>query len=143
MKQREVHEVLGRIFKVIVEEAAGNRKLAQRLAEALGASGRVSVDKPTTEPRRRRSGAELHAINVLRAHGEAALRGKLEQIRSAADLRLVAKGSGLVLGAAASRAKASRAELIEAIIVAAKHYDAQRSAATAVIAPQAQATYGT
>jgi hypothetical protein len=75
--------------------------------------------------------SQLHAVNILRLHGEAALRGKLEQVKAIEDLRSVAAASGLVLWASAGKARASRVELIAAIVEAAKHYDAQRSAATA------------
>ena len=86
-------------------------------------------------PKRTGSGtfdsAQVHAINILRLHGESALRGKLEQIKATADLKAVARASGLVLPAGMSKARPSRTELISEIIQAAKHYDAQRSAATA------------
>jgi hypothetical protein len=75
--------------------------------------------------------SQYHAINILRTHGEAALRGKLEQVKAVEDLKSVADASGLVLSGGAGKAKArlTRAELIAGIIEAAKHYDAQRSAA--------------
>jgi hypothetical protein len=75
--------------------------------------------------------ARLHAINILRRHGEAVLRGKLEEVRALSHLRSIAKASGLVLAPDALKARASREEVIAAIIAAAKHYDAQRSAASA------------
>ena len=80
---------------------------------------------------RRPNPADFHAINVLRSHGESALRGKLEQVRAVERLRAIANVSGLVLSGSASKLKASRADLIDGIIAAAKHYDAQRNAATA------------
>ena len=75
--------------------------------------------------------SQFHAINILRLHGEAALRGKLEQVKAVEDLKSVARASGLVLSGSACKPRPSRAELILAIVEAAKHYDAQRSAATA------------
>jgi hypothetical protein len=72
----------------------------------------------------------LHVINVRRSHREQVLRGKLEQIRASADLRFVARFSGLVLSGTASGVRASRSDLINAIIAAAKHYDAQRETAS-------------
>ena len=74
--------------------------------------------------------SQFHAINILRMHGEAALRGKLEQVRTVENLRAVARASGLVLAGSAGGERPSRAEMILGIVEAAKHYDAQRSAAT-------------
>ena len=68
---------------------------------------------------------------MLRTHGENVLRGKLEQIKAVEDLRAVARLSGLLLTGPAARPKAKRGDLIEGIIAAAKHYDAQRSTASA------------
>ena len=55
----------------------------------------------------------------------------LDEIRSIADLRSVALASGLVLSGRALKGRSSRGELIGAIVAAAKHYDSQRSAASA------------
>jgi hypothetical protein len=71
----------------------------------------------------------FHAINILRAHGEDVLRGKLEQVKATADLRSVAMSSGLVLSGRASTSRATREELIKGIIAAARHYVAQRDVA--------------
>ncbi len=69
---------------------------------------------------------------MLRTHGENVLRGKLEQVKAAEDLRVVARFSVLLLTGPAARPKAKRGDLDpEGIIAAAKHYDAQRSTASA------------
>ena len=97
-------------------------------------SARTSLREPAPPkpaPRRAFDASQFHAVNILRLHGEAALRGKLEQVKAVEDLRSVATASGLVLSGSAGKARPSRAELIAAIVEAAKHYDAQRSAATA------------
>jgi hypothetical protein len=130
MSTEPTHETLRRIFDVVVREAEHNPALAAMLAQAMahdGESGRVRR-KPA--PRRTFEASQMHAVNILRLHGEAALRGRLEQIRAAGHLKAVATASGLVLSGAAAGSRATRAVLIDGIVAAAKHYDAQRSAAT-------------
>jgi hypothetical protein len=122
-----------------VSEAKKNEPLARKLVEALGDGVAVERGKPTAAPRKTADPADFHAINVLRSHGESALRGKLEQVRAVERLRAIANVSGLVLSASASKPKASRADLIDGIIAAAKHYDAQRNTAAAA-APGPSAT---
>jgi hypothetical protein len=124
------HEVLRRLFDVIVSQAKKNDALARELVDALGAAA-VERAKPAAA-RKTYDACDFHAINVLRSHGESALRGKLEQVRALERLRSIANASGLVLSGSASKAKASRADLIDGIISAAKHYDAQRRTAAAV-----------
>jgi len=132
--------LLRRVFAVILAEAERDGDLARKLAEAIGAPRRPTAPLPSAPPPTAAPPTaspksfdvrNVHAINVLRLHGEAVLRGKLEGVRSVADLRAVAAASGLVLSGRALSRRASRAELIAAIIAAAKHYDAQRNAATA------------
>ena len=126
-----VHETLRRLFDAVLREAEQNPALAEKLAQAIG----EDVGSLRRSPKRTGSAtfdaAQVHAINILRLHGESALRGTLEQIKATADLKAVAVASGLVLPASTSKAKPSRTELISEIIQAAKHYDAQRGAATA------------
>ena len=124
-----IHEILRRVFDAVLREAEQNPALAAKLAHAIGAD----FGSLRRSPKRtgRRTFEAVHAVNVLRLHGESALRGKLEQIKSTADLKAVAGASGLVLPPNTSKASPTRTELITAIIEAAKHYDAQRSAATA------------
>jgi hypothetical protein len=134
MTQAPAHEILRRIFDVILLEAKKNETLARKLLEAIGEAVARELEAPAASRRRMPASAEFHAINVLRSLGEPALRGKLEQVRATEGLRAIASASGLVLSGSASKSKASRAELIDGIITAAKHYDAQRSAAVALVA---------
>jgi hypothetical protein len=124
-------EVLDRLFRAIVQEADKNDAFARSLLDALQANlaARAGARKPS--PRKPFDASQLHAINLLRTHGENVLRGKLEQVKTVEDLRAVATFSGLVLTGPAARPKATRVAMIDAIVAAAKHYDAQRSTATA------------
>ncbi len=126
-----VGKTLRRILDVVVREAEHNPVLSQKLAEAIDEefAARAKIRPPAA--RKPFDASQYHAINILRQHGEAALRGKLEQVRAVDDLRSVAMASGLVLSGDAGKARPSRAELIAGIVEAAKLYDAQRSAATA------------
>jgi hypothetical protein len=123
-------EVLDRLFRAIVQEAEKNDAFARSLIDALQANLAARAEKkaPARKPF---DASQLHAINVLRAHGENVLRGKLEQVKAVEDLRAVARFSGLLLTGPAARPKATRGDTIDAIIAAAKHYDAQRSTASA------------
>lgn len=127
----KIPATLRRIFAVIASEAERNPALAQKLAQAIADDFGAEQRAPHSAPRTPFDASQFHAINILRLHGEAALRGKLEQIKAVENLRSVATASGLVLSARVGKARPSRAELITAIVEAAKHYDAQRSAATA------------
>jgi hypothetical protein len=131
MSQADITATLRRIFAVVIREAEHNPALAAKLAEAISENFAAQAASPKPMPRKLFDASQLHAINILRLHGEAALRGKLEQVKAIEDLRTVAAASGLVLWGNAGKARPSRAELIAAIVEAAKHYDAQRSAATA------------
>jgi hypothetical protein len=128
MTKPAAHEVLRRLFDVVIDEAKHNDLFARQLVEALCDVAEIEPDKHPVA-RRSYDSAGFHAVNVLRSHGEAALRGRLEQIRASGQLRSIASASGLLLSGGASRPKASRNELIEGILAAAKHYDAQRSEA--------------
>jgi hypothetical protein len=131
MSEAQIHATLRRIFDVVVREAEHNPALAQKLVQAIA----EDVPAETGSARRTRGkpfdASPFHAVNILRLHGESALRGKLEQVKAVADLKSVARLSGLVLAGGARKARPSRAELISEIVAAAKHYDAQRNAATA------------
>jgi hypothetical protein len=126
-----VHDTLRRLFDAVLREAEQNPALAEKLARAIGEDVGSLRRSPKRTSSRAFDVAQVHAINILRLHGESALRGKLEQIKATADLKAIARASGLVLPAGTSKARPSRTELISEIIQAAKHYDAQRSAATA------------
>jgi len=131
MTSPALHETLRRIFQVLLEEAQHNPDLARRLLRAVAEGPAVQPRPRARRPGRTSAASAIHAINILRQHGEAALRGRLEQVRTAAELRATAAASGLVLSPAAARARCTRAELIDEIVAAARHYDAQRSAASA------------
>jgi hypothetical protein len=125
-----IHETLRRLFDVVVREAERNPRLARELSQVVAGQ----FDDGARSSKRGRKifdATQFHAVNILRLHGEPALRGKLEQVRTIEDLRAVALASGLVLAGKAGVARPSRTDMILGIIEAAKHYDAQRSAATA------------
>jgi hypothetical protein len=126
----DARDAVRRLCDVIVAEAERNPEFACRLLRAVAAAGVIDRAPPPPRMAEKRS-PDVHAINVLRSHGEGALRGKLEQIKARADLKAVAAASGLVLAGEGAKGSASRAELIESIIAAAKHYDALRSVAQA------------
>jgi len=131
MSQLPAHEILGAIFGVIIRAAEKDPAFAQELMQALsgGIAENLSMGKQKSRLRRLFDPTGFHAINILRAHGEDALRGKLEQVRATADLRSVAMFSGLVLSGRASNSRATREDLIDGIVAAATHYVAQRGVA--------------
>jgi hypothetical protein len=129
MSDAQLQATLRRLFEAIASEIEHNPALARKLAQAMGRGGQAEPERP--RPRRPFAAAEFHAVNMLRTHGEAALRGRLEQVKAVEDLRSLATASGLVLSGSAARVRPSRAELIDGIVDAARHYDEQRSAATA------------
>lgn len=131
MSRSPTLQTIRRIFDAVVREAERNPAFAQALAQAVGEAHSAPQGTGKPRPRSCLDLSQLHAINILRTHGEPALRGKLEQLTAVEDLKRVAAASGLVLSGGASKARPSRAELIAGIIDAAKHYDAQRGAATA------------
>lgn len=131
MSEIPAHIILNRLFAAILSEAEKNEAFARKLISALPQSVVVSFEQPKPRPRRAFDPAAIHAVNVLRLHGEPVLRGKLEQVRSLEDLKAVARTSGLVLVGNAAKPKATRDDVINGIISAAKHYDAQRTTASA------------
>jgi hypothetical protein len=134
MSEIPVDEMLRRIFKVFVRAAEQNPAFAREIVKALAADVAArSSSMHRMAAHRRFDPSGSHAINVMRSHGEQVLRGKLEQIRASADLRSVARFSRLILSGSASGARASRSDLINAIIAAAKHYDAQRDTASSQV----------
>jgi hypothetical protein len=114
-----------------MREVERNPTLATKLTQAI--AGRLEPGARSMKRARRKTfdASQFHAVNILRLHGESVLRGKLEQVRSLEDLRAVALASGLVLVSKAGGRRRSRSDMILSIIEAAKHYDAQRTAATA------------
>jgi hypothetical protein len=131
MNAIDARQTLRRLFDAVMREAEQNPRLAQSLAEAIGGNAGAIVRSRTCAARNIFDPRQLHAVNTLRAHGEAALRGRLEQIKAVEDLKSVARASGLVLAGRAGKMRPARADLIAGIVEAAKHYEAQRNAATA------------
>ena len=105
-----------------------NEGFARRLMSVYPESVIARVNR-ARKPGRTFDAAQYHAVNILRNHGEAMLRGRLSSLRSKAQLREVAKRSGLKLTGKALRKSASMADLIDGITVAARHYVDQRRAA--------------
>lgn len=121
-------ETLEVLFAAVIDEARQSPAFAERLAEALATSPSGKKEKS------RKSAAAFdpatcHAVNILRQHGEAMLRGRLSAIRTKTDLTSVAKRSGLRLTGKAAQKSASRDDLIEGIVAAAQQYDSQRRVA--------------
>lgn len=122
------HEILAAMFAVVTEEAERNEAFAKRLLSVYPEAIVARIEKP----QKNKSGFDAsayHAINILRNHGESMLRGRLSSIRTKAQLKQVARRSGLRLTGKAARASASMAQIIDGIVEAAKTYEAQRAAA--------------
>jgi hypothetical protein len=131
MNTLPAHEILARLFATVVEEA---KKRPEFAASLLSAFPEAIVARIEKEPGKKKSGfdpSSIHAVNVLRQHGEETLRGRLQQIGTIKDLKAVASHSGIELPSSATRKGAKKADMIEGIIVGAKHYDSQRKAAAA------------
>ncbi|MEL6289773.1 MAG: hypothetical protein AAFQ42_10305 [Pseudomonadota bacterium] len=137
------------LFAVVIEEARSNPAFAARLHGALAGIGngstphdpesqRTGSAKPRRAPPSAKPSAKapegapekarptIHAVNVLRQHGETMLRGRLSNLRTKAELGAVARASGLRLTGAAARKSASREDLVDGIVTAAIQYDRQR-----------------
>ena len=127
-KEVPAHEIVEALFHVIVDEAARNERFAKRLMSVYP----EAVVARTTRPKKAAAGfdaADFHAVNILRNHGEAMLRGRLSSLRTKAELKQVAKRSGLKLTGKGLRKTASLIDIIDGIVEAAQHYVAQRGAA--------------
>ena len=128
MKPIAAHELVAALFDVIKDEAQRNEAFARRLLSVYPQAIVARIEKPE----KRNAGfdaAEYHAVKILRAHGEAMLRGRLSSLRTKAELREVARRSGLKLSGPAAAKSASLALIISGIVDAAKTYQAQRGAA--------------
>ena len=128
MKPTAAHEIVAALFDVITEEAKRNETFARRLLAVYPQAIVARIEKP----QKRNAGfdaADYHAVKILRSHGEAMLRGRLSSLRTKAELREVARRSGLKLTGKAAAKSASLAIIIDGIVEAAKTYQAQRSAA--------------
>ena len=127
-KEIPAHEIAAALFDVVVEEAKRNERFARRLMSVYPATIVARLDTPKKSATAF-DAADYHAVNILRNHGEAMLRGRLSSLRTKAELRQVAKRSGLRLTGKATRKTATMADLIDGITLAAQHYVAQRGAA--------------
>ena len=127
-KKIPAHEIAAALFDVVVEEAKRNEGFARRLMSVYPAAIVARLDKPKKSAAAF-DAADYHAVNILRNHGEAMLRGRLSSLRTKAELRQVAKRSGLRLTGKATRKTATMTDLIDGITLAAQHYVAQRGAA--------------
>jgi|GEM_PF-1458782 len=127
-KSAPAHEILAALFAVVTEEAQRNEAFARRLLSVYPEAMVARIEKP----QKRNSGFDpgaYHAINILHSHGESMLRGRLSSIRTKAQLRQIARRSGLRLTGPAARPSASMAQIVDGIVEAAKTYEAQRAAA--------------
>jgi len=129
MKDVPAHQLLEALFDVVVKEAERNSAFARRLLSVYPEAviARIETKQARTagfDP------AQFHAVNLLRNHGKAMLRGRLSSLRTKAQLRQVATRSALKLTGPGARKSASKAKIIDAIVEAAEHYVAQRDAAS-------------
>jgi hypothetical protein len=129
-KQVPAHEVLEQLFAIFLEEARKSPSLTRKLLAAFPEGVIAKIEAPQ-KPAKVFDPSQYHAINILRAYGENVLRGKLETIRKKADLRAVARASGIVLDGAAAKKNPRLEDLVEGIVRGAKHYDRQRVGASA------------
>lgn len=121
---------LDTVFQIVVDEAKSNPKFADRLRAALGEKKAAKRSRPAkVNAGKAMDTPDIHAVNILRQHGEQMLRGRLSNLRTKTDLTRVAKRSGLRLTGKAAQKSATRPDLIDGIVTAAKQYDSQREAA--------------
>lgn len=121
---------LDALFQVVVDEANANARFADKLRAALGTPHTAPTPDTAKEKNTKTAATpDLHAVNVLRQHGERMLRGRLSQLRTKADLLGVARRSGLRLTGKSAQKSATRPDLIDGIVEAAQQYDRQRGAA--------------
>ena len=69
---KEIRETLERLFQVVISEAEQNPAFAQRLGEAIGQRHEAGHREPKPARRSAFDPSQLHAVNTLRLHGEAA-----------------------------------------------------------------------
>ena len=119
---------LDAVFKIVVDEARRNPNFADRLRGALADGNDHAKPAKRSSTPTPSAATTLHAVNVLRQHGEQMLRGRLSNLRTKTELLQVAKRSGLRLTGKAAQKSATRPILIDGIVEAAQHYDSQREA---------------
>ena len=127
-KEVPASEIVEALFGVIIEEAKRNEGFARRL---MSVYPETIVARTTRAKKAGQSfdAADYHAVNILRNHGEAMLRGRLSSLRTKSELKEIAKRSGLRLTGKAALKSAAMSDLIDGIVDAAQHYVEQRGAA--------------
>lgn len=127
---REVpaHEIVAALFDVITEEAKRNETFARRL---MSVYPKTIIARTTTTKKASKGfdAGDYHAVNILRNHGAALLRGRLSSLRTKAELREIAKRSGLKLTGKALGKNAGMSDIVDGIVSAAEQYVGQRDAA--------------
>lgn len=138
------HTFLEKVFQVVLEEAKSNPEFAQKIEAAVStAVGRTAPQKTKQKSKASRTSSaakktkttrfdatEYHAVVILRSYDEGVLRGRLNTLTKE-KLRKVASFSGLVLTGISAKKTATKEEIIEGIVAAAKQYIAQRGIAAA------------
>jgi hypothetical protein len=119
--------LIRRLLAVLADEVDRNPRLARKIAAALPQS--IARAAPAARPRGAFNPLDYHPVKILREHGEDMLRGKLLRLNNREKLRSVAKAANLTLGPQVYRARATVADVVEAIVTAAAGYDRQRKAA--------------
>lgn len=119
-------DILDNLFRVVVDEARRRPEFAEALLRALPSDAIAEIakapqpKKPTAKPKF--DPHSISAIAVYRQQGEMALRAKLAEVRALADLRAVAKASGVQLPRTALAKKATARDLIDGIVAGVQHY---------------------
>lgn len=126
-KEIPAHEIVEALFDVITEEAKNNEGFARRLMSVYPET--VIARTKTRKSGKKFDASQYHAVNILRNHGAAMLRGRLSSLRTKAELREVTRRSGLKLTGKALGKNATMSEIIEGVVAAAEQYIAQRGAA--------------
>ena len=119
--------LIRRLLAVLVDEVDRNPRLAKKIAAVLPQS--IARAAPAARPHGAFNPLDYHPVKILRAHGEDMLRGKLLHLNNREKLRAVAKSANLTLDPRAYKARATVADIVEAIVRAAAGYDRQRRAA--------------
>ncbi len=133
MSEKSAHELLEKVFSVVVKEAKSNPGFAQKMLEALPAEAVAKAGGKPVGRKRKKDDFDVgkyHAVNILRQYGEGVLEGRLNEVKKD-DLKKVAAYSGLKLTGPAAKKAATKAVIIEGIVLAAKRYVEQRNVAAA------------
>ncbi len=131
MSEQPAHEILKRVFDVVVKEAKNNPIFADKMLQALPPEMVVKA-KAKGRPKKEQlfDVSKYHAVNILRRYDVGVLEGRLYDLTKD-NLKTVAKYSGLRLTGPAGRKSATKAMIVKGIVDAAKHYIEQRKSAAA------------